>query len=168
MPAQHFPSAPRLPLVGALGLRPLTVAEQRKYGLARGYTRAAASTPAQIKRGYVPRRQAEQRVMRRTFERLRDIRAERTGAVKMKLEGRARFVGGRTQMRRYGTILSEYAQRHGVTRGEARRSPELKRIVRDLRSKDNSPGGRKARALEALGRREPEWRWQVGDTPTFR
>lgn len=32
-------------------------------------------------------------------------------------------------------------------------------------SKDNSAKGKKAKALELFGLRQPEWEWAVGDTP---
>lgn len=50
-------------------------------------------------------------------------------------------------------------------RGAARQSSEMKTAIKDLRSKDNSPTGKKAKALEKLGRRDPEWDMPVGESP---
>ena len=52
-----------------------------------------------------------------------------------------------------------------VTLGEVRSSPEMKKIIKDLRVKDNSADGVKSRALQELGLRDKTWNFAVGDTP---
>lgn len=45
-------------------------------------------------------------------------------------------------------------------------SSSMKQIRNDLRLKSRSARGRKAKALEALGRRENFFDWPVGETPS--
>ena len=81
----------------------------------------------------------------------------------------------KNHMARYNEIVREYktkkAEETGLrpseirVRGVADTSVELKKIVTDLKVKDNAPTGRKAAALVALGRRDSEWTWNVGETP---
>jgi hypothetical protein len=42
---------------------------------------------------------------------------------------------------------------------------KLQNILKGLQSDDNSPNGPKAQALVDIGRRQPEWDWNVGETP---
>lgn len=51
---------------------------------------------------------------------------------------------------------------------EIRRLPEWKAIEEGLKSKDNSPDGPKARALVAIGRRDPQEKRPVGGTPDLK
>jgi hypothetical protein len=46
-----------------------------------------------------------------------------------------------------------------------RDSTEMRRIHHDLKSASKRAGGTRARALEALGRREQFFDWPVGETP---
>ncbi len=50
---------------------------------------------------------------------------------------------------------------------QAANSEDFKLVLEMIASKDHSPDGEVARALVAIGRREPEWDWNVGETPTF-
>ncbi len=74
-------------------------------------------------------------------------------------------------MVRYNRMVSDFQaymkREHGIemTRREVRQSADMKSIVKDLRSKDTSPDGKKAKALVRLGRRRPEADYPVGDTP---
>lgn len=47
-----------------------------------------------------------------------------------------------------------------------RHSTSMRQIRDDLRTKSKRPGGKRARALEALGRRESFFDWPVGETPS--
>jgi hypothetical protein len=63
-------------------------------------------------------------------------------------------------------FLREQARQGRMIR--ARSVPGYKQwrtIMRGLASKDNSARGAKARALVLLGLRDPDWDWDVGDTP---
>lgn len=51
-----------------------------------------------------------------------------------------------------------------MTAEEARKQADFKFIRKALRSKDNSPTGKKAQALVLLGLRESYWTWKVGDS----
>jgi len=50
-------------------------------------------------------------------------------------------------------------------RGKSESAERYKKAVKDLKTKDNSAGGRKVKALEILGRRLPEWFFPVGESP---
>lgn len=50
-------------------------------------------------------------------------------------------------------------------RGNSESAQRFKQLQKDLKSKDNSPTGKKAQALIQLGRREPEFRGLVGESP---
>lgn len=62
-------------------------------------------------------------------------------------------------------VTRDFAREHGISYLDALRSQERKDISAALRTKDNAPDSAKARALVALGRREPGWVWKVGETP---
>ncbi len=71
-------------------------------------------------------------------------------------------------MSRYNEAVTDFIkvrEREGVrlTRGQVRRSQAMKDILADLKSGDEM---RMRRALEAMGRRKPEWQFNVGETPT--
>lgn len=51
-----------------------------------------------------------------------------------------------------------------MTRAEAKKQADYKFIKSAMKSKDNSPTGKKAQALVLLGFRQPEWTWNVGDS----
>lgn len=51
-----------------------------------------------------------------------------------------------------------------VDRAKVKSSSSMKRIVNDLKSKSNSARGRKAKALQELGRRESFYDFAVGET----
>lgn len=51
-----------------------------------------------------------------------------------------------------------------ITKHNVERSTDFKRIKRDLATQSNKAKGKKARALEQLGRRESFWSWAVGET----
>lgn len=51
-----------------------------------------------------------------------------------------------------------------VDRAKVKTSSSMKRIVNDLKSKSNSARGRKAKALQELGRRESFYDFAVGET----
>jgi len=70
----------------------------------------------------------------------------------------------------YEAILRDYvnyehSQGNFITPYEAENSVEFQYVLIGLMSDDNSPNGYKAGALVALGRRRPEWDWNVGETP---
>jgi hypothetical protein len=52
-----------------------------------------------------------------------------------------------------------------ISKEQIENSKAFRQIKKDLRSKDNSPGSRKAELLEAIGRRSPGAEYPVGDTP---
>jgi hypothetical protein len=54
----------------------------------------------------------------------------------------------------------------GVDFKAVQESTEMKQIRNDLRTKSRSATGKRARALEALGRRENFFDWPVGETPS--
>lgn len=128
----------------------------------------------------ISRRQYDERFGRAagtTYERLAKQHAAQQRRVQ-KL-GPTGLPAGRPQvkytgpMNRYNELVSAYidhkrAQGITLTRRQARQSDELKRIVRDLKTRSDAPGSRKTKALELLGRRDPSWRFRVGDTETFK
>lgn len=67
----------------------------------------------------------------------------------------SRKVNGKTQYR---------LKRRKVGRTDVRDASETKRIIDALHSKSKAARGRKAKALEQLGRREAFWDFAVGDT----
>ena len=50
-------------------------------------------------------------------------------------------------------------------RGAYDSAARLKEVVAALKSKDNTPTGAKAKALVEIGRRDPEWQYEVGNSP---
>lgn len=58
------------------------------------------------------------------------------------------------------------ARLQAIDSESVRASSEMVRIRNDLREGSRRVGGRKARALEALGRRENFFDWPVGETPS--
>lgn len=73
-------------------------------------------------------------------------------------------------MGRYGTLISErqkFEQGQGInrTRREIRNDQATKTAVAGLRTKNNTPGKPKAKALEYFGRRAAGATYNVGDTP---
>lgn len=62
------------------------------------------------------------------------------------------------------TVSGKTAKLDNITKDSVRRSSDFKRIQRDLRSRSKSAKGKKAKALEELGRRESFWNWAVGET----
>lgn len=75
--------------------------------------------------------------------------------------------GVKSHMGRYNGLVRDYKRMNPGKKVRGKDSGEFKQLLKDLKSKDNSPGGRKARALEKLGRRSEEWRdyYTVGDSP---
>lgn len=51
-----------------------------------------------------------------------------------------------------------------ITTRNVERSTDFKKIKRDLATQSKSARGKKAKALEQLGRRESFWSWSVGET----
>ena len=86
-----------------------------------------------------------------------------------------KLVAGARHMSRYNSLVKSFkegeAKRLGIpeskirVRGDSDTAKRFKQLQKDLRSKDNSPNGRKARALVALGRRSLEWDMPVGESP---
>jgi len=96
----------------------------------------------------------------------------------------------KNHMTKYNQLLSDYitnkeTEGKKISRGEARRSSEMKQIVRDLKGsflrddkgklikdeqgrkqKDTSADGPLVKALLKLGRRKPDWHFPVGETPS--
>lgn len=68
------------------------------------------------------------------------------------------------QSRPHGTRKEWRARFVKVDRQRVAESSEYKRILKDLRSRSKSATGRKAKALEELGRREPWFNFAVGET----
>lgn len=74
-----------------------------------------------------------------------------------------------SHMKRYGSLV-EMRQRELSSAGikESKRaimaSSEMQQLIRDLRTKDKSASGRKARALVQLGLRDVSWTHAVGET----
>jgi len=62
------------------------------------------------------------------------------------------------------TVTGKTAKLESITKDSVRHSADFKRIQRDLRSRSKSAKGKKAKALEELGRRESFWNWAVGET----
>jgi len=71
-----------------------------------------------------------------------------------------------SHMGRYKSIVRDYKSKNPGKKVRGKGSDEFKKIMKALKSKDNRPKGRKAKALQKLGRRRPEWTevW-VGDSP---
>lgn len=68
-------------------------------------------------------------------------------------------------VRYHNHLLQQQGIETPLTRGQAMRDPEFKQLYQDLKSKDNSPSGKKAKALVDLGLRDESADYDVGDTP---
>ncbi len=84
-----------------------------------------------------------------------------------------RLTGIKNPMERYNQQLARLQQQKAkegiiVTKGELRASAELRQLRKDLRTKSNSPTGRKAQALVKLGYRDEKWTHEVGMTAQLR
>lgn len=159
---------PRRAAVLETGLRPLTKAELTKLGMspkARAFTSQAVGVKKLNPSAVVSRRQAEQRILGKTQEKLAALNA-------------AQFPE-RHPMSRYRWARSLYEARTNaqrlaegldpLTTGEIRESAEFKRTWRNFKAeRTTKPGGAFARALEALGLRQKDAPYAVGDTPKNR
>ena len=91
-------------------------------------------------------------------------------------EQRQELPGYKTPMATYSSIVNDYrntksrelglAPRDIRVRGDFSTAKELTSIVQMLKSKDKSPLGDKAAALVSIGRREEDWDFAVGETPS--
>lgn len=87
-----------------------------------------------------------------------------------------RAEGKRNPLDRYSRLANDYRKQKAKElnispkdvkiRGDNPTARELKELKKALRSKDNSANSKKARALVRLGRREADWPWDVGESPT--
>ena len=68
-------------------------------------------------------------------------------------------------LRRYRSIVADYKSKNPGARVRGPMAQEWRELLADLRDKDNSPTGRKARALVRLGRRDAGAPYDVGETP---
>lgn len=90
------------------------------------------------------------------------------------------FKSGHNKMARFNALVEDYKRaelkRLGLpntqknrdkikVRGDSDSAKRFRSLLNDLKSKDNSPNGRKAKALQALGRRQLEWDMPVGESP---
>ena len=74
----------------------------------------------------------------------------------------------------YESILSDFINHQGLndelasgslSRDDIENSEEFQAVLEGLKSGDTSSDGEMAEALVAIGRREPDWDWPVGETP---
>lgn len=61
-------------------------------------------------------------------------------------------------------VSGKTAKLQSVTRDAVSKSRDFGSIKKDLKSRSKSARGKKAKALEQLGRRESFWNWSVGET----
>ena len=152
-----LPQRKRRRAVAESGLVPLTKHELRALGFSESSRRFKyAGAPGKLTReNTVSRRQAEQPVIAQPFERLAAFRAA--------------VSGGRTQNSRYTWFRAEYIATHPEWEGRVgalRSDPEFRRLYHGFAtSRNKSASGPIARALVAIGRRNPEWTFNVGDSP---
>jgi hypothetical protein len=144
--------------------RKLTPSKQRTYAEQKLTKRQLAKLP----------RERGSRPVRRPLRDLPEARIDSYGRARLSLEQRdilrkeirrLREKGDRPSMRKI-QFLREQARQGRMIR--ARAVPGYKQwrtIMRGLASKDNSARGAKAKALVLLGLRDPDWDWDVGDTP---
>ncbi len=97
----------------------------------------------------------------------------RRGATNEAYAHERRLAGIPNPMQRYSQQLARLQQQKAkqgiiVSKGELRTSAELRQLRKDLRTKSNSPTGRKARALVKLGYRDEQWTHEVGMTAELR
>lgn len=75
----------------------------------------------------------------------------------------------RDKLKRYVDVVNEKEKSVGgtnfITLNDARKDALFKMYYKDLKTKDNSKNGKKARALVAFGLRDEEAEYDVGDTP---
>jgi hypothetical protein len=75
-------------------------------------------------------------------------------------------MGIKTKMGKYNSLVADFKRNNPGERVRGPKAGKFKDIMAGLKSKDNSSGGPKAKALEALGRRSSEWEGiDVGDSP---
>lgn len=93
---------------------------------------------------------------------------QRTTGVTPEARREAREAAGiASHMGRYNSVVKDFKRNNPGEKVRGKKSGEFQSVLAGLRSKDNSPTGPKARALERLGRRSKEWRdyYAVGDSP---
>ena len=89
---------------------------------------------------------------------------------------RARRELGPSPMRGYSQLIGRIAEQRGVSKGEVRRDVEVSELWAQFQAErqrarmrgrdvERGPRSQLARVLVAMGRRRPEWTWDVGDTP---
>ena len=115
----------------------------------------------------ISRREHLKRTQNTSFEKIREANIAK--------DIRSGFTPTNRQSR-YNKVVSDYkkseAERLGIkpkdvkVRGNNESSNQLKQIVKDLKSKDVSAEGKKAKALVTLGRRKEEWSYAVGESPS--
>lgn len=90
------------------------------------------------------------------------------------------FKSGQSHMARHNALVRDFkkaeCKRLGLkptkknldsikVRGDSDSANRFRLIQQMLKSKDNSPTGEKAKALQMLGRRDQEWIYPVGESP---
>lgn len=75
--------------------------------------------------------------------------------------------GVKSHQGRYNAIVKDYKRTQGKdVKVRGPKAEKFKQIIKDLKSRDNSPHGKKAKALERLGRRGKDWEdYDVGESP---
>jgi hypothetical protein len=163
--------AKRKNLAADIGFRPLTRAEQKQYGKARGYVPIGKKVTAKtIGDLFQPRRRIEERILGKTFE--AHVNPYQT-----------------SYSNRYEWALSNFMATNGFNprrkRGvkfhasrAAQQDPQWQEAWKALRSKaqrrkSSAKGVHTSRepyikALIVLGLRDPDWTERVGDSPTTR
>lgn len=91
-------------------------------------------------------------------------------------EARVQEAGYRNPMARYNAIARDYRESLARqlrikpseirTRGTSQTATQFRKVLDALKSRDSSPNGLKAQALITLGRRESEWTFAVGESPS--
>jgi hypothetical protein len=105
----------------------------------------------------ISRRQRDQAVLTGGKSLERRAKERRAAGLKPHTERYYKLVG-----ERYEYLRSQGAK---LTKGEIRKSPEMRELIRDLRTRNTAATGRKARALVQLGLRDETWTFAVGETP---
>lgn len=71
-----------------------------------------------------------------------------------------------TERSRLGRLLEDYARAQDLDRVQGAHAGFFDFYVNELKNEDNSASGSKAEALIQLGRRQLDWDFPVGETPT--